>query len=60
MSTLILLYLAQKKKNTRVSGNEGEEKNLHRAAAKNFFINLIEFFKSSLHLKNYSNTTFLC
>ena len=31
-----------------------------RAAAKKlFFINLIEFFKQSLHLKAYSNSTFL-
>ena len=31
-----------------------------RAAAKKFFINLIDFSKQSLHLKNYSNSTFLC
>ena len=30
-----------------------------QAAVKNFFINLIEFFKWSLHLKDYSNSTFL-
>ena len=30
------------------------------AAKKTFFINLVEFFKQSLHLKNYSNSTFLC
>ena len=32
-----------------------------RAAAKiYFFINLIEFFKQILHLKNYPNSIFLC
>ena len=30
------------------------------AAKKLFFINLVEFFKQSLHLKNYSISTFLC
>ena len=31
-----------------------------RAAAKKCFINLIECFKQSLHLKNYSNSNVLC
>ena len=31
------------------------------AAANSFFlVNVIDFFKQSLHLKNYSNSTFLC
>ena len=41
-------------------GNASDEKNLHPGSLKeNFFINLIEFFKQSVHLKNYSNSTFL-
>ena len=31
-----------------------------RPQKKYFLMNLIEFFKLSLHLKNYSNSTFLC
>ena len=31
------------------------------AAASSIFLdNVIDFFKQSLHLKNYSNSTFLC
>ena len=42
-----------KKKNTLVSGNASDEKNLHLGSYKLFFflINLNEFFKQSLHLK---------
>ena len=37
----------------------GWQKNLHLGGRKkNFFINLIQFFKQSLHLKNHSNNTF--
>ena len=35
------------------------KKIFNRAAANFFFINLIELFQR-LHLKNYSNSTFLC
>ena len=39
----------------------GWQKNLHLGGRKkNFFINLIQFFKQSLHLKNHSNNTFFC
>ena len=49
------------KNNTFVSGNAGDEKNLNRGGRKKcFFINLIEVFKQSLDLKNYSNSNFLC
>ena len=48
------------KNNTLVSGNTSDEKDLHPRSQKKFFINLSEFFKQSLHLKNYSNSTFLC
>ena len=44
---------------TLFSGNGDDKKIFTRAAAKKFFINLIEFFEQSLHLKNYSNSTFL-
>ena len=55
-----LKLLRPKKNNTLVSGNAVDEKNLHRdGRKKNFFISLIEFFKQSLHLKNYSNSSFL-
>ena len=38
--------LGQKKNKTLVSGNAGDEKNLHPGGHKKvFFINLIEFFK---------------
>ena len=52
-------YLGQ---NTLVSENAGDKKkSLPERPQKNFFlINLIEFFKLSLHLKNYSNSTFFC
>ena len=49
-----------KKRNTLASGNEGDEKNLYPSGRNFFFlINLIEFFKKHLDLKNYSNSTFL-
>ena len=49
------------KNNTFVSWNAGNEKYLHPGGRKkDLFINLIEFSKQSLHLKNYSNSTFLC
>ena len=50
-----------KDKNTFVFGNAGDEKKLHQVDSKFIFlINLIEAFKSILHLKNYFNGTFLC
>ena len=43
-----------------VSGNAGDEKNLDPGGHKKpFLINLVEFFKYSLLLKNYSNSAFL-
>ena len=36
------------------------KKILIRAAAKKIFINFTDFFKWSLHLKNFSSSTFLC
>ena len=39
----------------------GWRKNLHSGVRKFIFLmNLIEFFKESLYLKTYSNSTFLC
>ena len=37
-----------------------QKKSSPGGSQKYFFINLTEFFKQSLHLKNYSNNTFLC
>ena len=49
--SIVCSYQA-KKNNTLVSGNSGDEKNLHPVDHKNFFfINLIEFSKQSLQLK---------
>ena len=48
------------KNNTLVFGNTSDEKDLHPRSQKKFFINLSECFKQSLHLKNYSNSIFLC
>ena len=53
-----------KKNNNLVSANAGDEKNFTPAAQKKKKkkkkkINLIECFKKSLHLKHYSNSTFL-
>ena len=48
-----------KKNNTLVSGNAGGEIIFTRAAAKKKIINLIEFFKQSLHFKTTRpNSTF--
>ena len=59
-NTEIQICLGQK--NTLVSQNAGDKKksSLERPQKKYFLMNLIEFFKLSLHLKNYSNSTFLC
>ena len=52
------LMLGQKKNNL-VSGNAGEEKNVHPGGRKKFFlISLIEFSKQSLHLKTTPTTPF--
>ena len=46
------MLLSAQKDNTLVSGNAGDEKNLHPGDRKTiFFINLIEFSKQSLQLK---------
>ena len=43
-------FLRPKKNNTLVSRKVGDEKNFHPGGCKKkFFINLIEFFKKSLH-----------
>ena len=48
------------KNNTLVSRNAGNEKSLHLGGGKKKkFISSTEFFKQSLHLKNYFNSTFL-
>ena len=48
-----------KKNNTLVSGKAGDERNLHPGGRKKlFFINLIEIFQQSVHLKNYCSSTF--
>ena len=50
-----------KKNNTLVSEIAGgKKKSSPGLPEKSFFINLIELFKHSLNLKNYSNSTFLC
>ena len=50
-----------KKKNTLFSGNASDKKYPHPSGCKlAFLINLIEFVKYSLHLKNYSKGTFIC
>ena len=51
--------LVRSKKVTLVSEMRMTKEIFTWAVAKNFFINLTEFFKQSLHLKNYSNNTFL-
>ena len=62
-STLMLLLLTEFRmitleKSTLVSGNATDKKIFTPAAANFFWVNLIEFFKQSLHLKNYSDSTF--
>ena len=56
------LYLFQAKIKNTVSRNAGAEKNFHLGGHKSIFFknNFIRFLKSSLHLKNYSNSTFHC
>ena len=55
-----LIYCNKPKKNTLVSGNAGDEQSSPGRLQIYFLINLTEFFKQNLHLKNYSNCTFLC
>ena len=63
-STLMLLLLTEFRmitleKSTLVSGNATDKKIFTPAAANFFWVNLIEFFKQSLHLKT-TLTALLC
>ena len=56
----IILSLDKKKNNALVAGNAGDEKHFQPGGPKKEYINFIEYFLKSLHLKKYSNSTFLC
>ena len=53
-------YIEAKNKNTPVSGNAGDKKNLHLGGCKFIFVTFLLFFFFSLYLKNYWNNNFLC
>ena len=52
--------LGQKKKYTIVSGNVGDEKNIHLGDCKKLFYQFNWIFSTKFTLKNYSNRTFPC